>query len=228
MRKIINTFKSRILLGAFLGITCNGGLWSQESTGGDSDLNPGEHLELRGHYRLGGKWKFNIFHKKNNSSKWLKVGQKTGDFTLRSYDESSKSLLIERDGSRGYLQLSKSKGGGPVGGGGPPAAGGKGISSTNLRFKNGLYYELGKDKTPFSGKATKKYPDGKPWYERNYSNGKKHGPTMEWFPNGQKKYVMYYSNNARTGVWTYWNDKGNVTAKRQYENNNFVKNLPLN
>ena len=44
--------------------------------------------------------------------------------------------------------------------------------------------ELGKEDTPFSGQVTKSYPTGKPWYERGYKAGKKHGKTVEWFPNG--------------------------------------------
>ena len=108
-----------------------------------------------------------------------------------------------------------------------PSVGGSSITATNLRFKNGLYYELGKDDSPFTGKATKNYPTGKPWYARSYKSGKKHGPTIEWFPNSQKKYEMFYSENQRTGIWTYWNQEGKVTAKRKYEKNQFVKNLPL-
>ena len=192
-------------------------------TGQVSGFDPGATLEFRGKFRLRGVYKFNIHNKDNQSSKWLKVGQRTGDFTLKAYDESTGAITFEKDGEEGVLKLSQSKATGPTLG----TVGGKKIESTNLRFKNGLYYELGKDDTPFSGQVTKSYPTGKPWYERGYKDGKKHGKTMEWFPNGQKKYEMFYDDNKRTGIWSYWDQNGKLTAKREYENNQFKRNLPL-
>ncbi|MBT5689864.1 MAG: hypothetical protein HOI65_01985 [Opitutae bacterium] len=199
---------------------------AQSDTGGLETFNPEDELEMRGHYRLRGNWKFNIYHKKNQTSKWLQIGQRSGDCILKSYNEKEKRLLIEKDGAMGGLSLNKIEAASGTAAT-TPASGGNSITSTNLRFKNGLYYELGKEDTPFTGNATKKYPTGKPWYQRGYKDGKKHGATMEWFPNGQIKYKMLYTDNQRTGVWTYWNQEGKVTAKRQYEKNQFVKNLPL-
>ncbi len=190
-----------------------------------SSFNPDEYLELRGKYRLGGVWRFNLYNKDMQGSKWLKVGQRTGNFKIQSYDPESEKLTIDMDGATGVIGLAKAKE--PSGSSTVASVGGSSISATNLRFKNGLYYELGKEDSPFTGSATKKYPTGKPWYERSYKGGKKHGPTVEWFPNGQKKYEMFYTENQRTGVWTYWNQEGKITAKRQYEKNQFVKNLPL-
>ena len=190
-----------------------------------SNFNPDEYLELRGKYRLGGVWRFNLYNKDMQGSKWLQVGQRTGNFKIQSYDPESEKLTIDMDGATGVIGLAKAKE--PSGSSTVASVGGSSISATNLRFKNGLYYELGKEDSPFTGSATKKYPTGKPWYERSYKSGKKHGPTVEWFPNGQKKYEMFYTENQRTGVWTYWNQEGKITAKRQYEKNQFVKNLPL-
>lgn len=193
--------------------------------GNAADFNPGDHLELRGKYRLGGVWRFSLYNKDSMSSRWLQVGQRTANFKIKDYNAETGKLTIDMDGATGKLGLSKAKE--PTGTSSIASAGGASISATNLRFKNGLYYELGKEDSPFTGSATKKYPTGKPWYERSYKAGKKHGPTVEWFPNGQKKYEMFYTENQRTGVWTYWNQEGKITAKRQYEKNQFVKNLPL-
>ena len=188
-------------------------------------FDPAESLEFRGRFKLRGVSKFNIYNKETQSSKWIKIGQRTGDFTLKDYDEANGKLVFEKGGEEGILGLSQSKATGPTLGG--SAGGGRKIESTNLRFKNGLYYELGKEETPFSGQVTKQYPTGKSWYERGYKDGKKHGKTIEWFPNGQKKYEMFYDDNKRTGTWTYWDQNGKVTAKREYENNQFKRNLPL-
>ena len=194
--------------------------------GEDTSTFPaGDHLELRGQYRLGGKWRFHIYHKQNQTSKWLLIGQRTGECLLKAYDPNTDKLLIEMDGALGSIGMNKAKA--ATGPSSIPSVGGSSITATNLRFKNGLYYELGKDDSPFTGKATKNYPTGKSWYARSYKSGKKHGPTIEWFPNSQKKYEMFYSENQRTGIWTYWNQEGKVTAKRKYEKNQFVKNLPL-
>jgi hypothetical protein len=187
-------------------------------------FDPGESLEFRGRFELRGVAKFNIYNKETQSSKWIKIGQRTGEFTLKDYDESNGKLIFERGGEEGILGLSQSKSTGPKLG---VSGGGNKIESTNLRFKNGLYYELGKEDTPFTGQVTKEYPTGKSWYERGYKEGKKHGKTIEWFPNGQKKYEMFYDDNKRTGIWTYWDQNGKVTAKREYENNQFKRNLPL-
>jgi hypothetical protein len=192
-----------------------------------SAFDPAENLQFKGMFKLRGNAKFNIYNKENQSSKWLKIGQRTGDYTLKSYDEDGGNLIFENaDGEEGTLGLAQAKAAGnPVGG----IGGSKGpeIESTNLRFKNGLYYELGKEETPFSGSVVKDYPTGKPWYKRGYKDGKKHGETVEWFPNGQKKYEMYYDDNQRTGVWSYWDQNGKLTAKREYEKNQFKRNLPL-
>ena len=187
-------------------------------------FDPGESLEFRGRFKLRGVSKFNIYNKETQSSKWITIGQRTGDFVLKDYDEENGKLVFEKGGEEGILGLSQSKAKGPALGG---PGGGRKIESTNLRFKNGLYYELGKEDSPFSGQVTKEYPTGKPWYERGYKEGKKHGKTIEWFPNGQKKYEMFYDDNQRTGIWTYWDQNGKVTAKREYENNQFKRNLPL-
>jgi antitoxin component YwqK of YwqJK toxin-antitoxin module len=224
-RKSRKIFKSLLLICAMHTLHYQG-LYAQSDTEELSTFNPGDELEMRGHYRLRGNWKFNIYHKKNQTSKWLQIGQRSGDCILKAYNEKEKKLLIEKDGAMGGLSLNKieAASSSTVT---TPSSGGNSISSTNLRFKNGLYYELGKENAPFTGSATKKYPTGKPWYQRGYKDGKKHGATMEWFPNGQIKYKMIYTDNQRTGVWTYWNQEGKVTAKRQYEKNQFIKNLPL-
>lgn len=195
-------------------------------SGSLSAFDPAENLQFRGMFKLRGQAKFNIYNKENQSSKWLKIGQRTGDYTLKNYDEANGSLVFENtDGEEGILGLAQaSASGSPVGGSG---GGGREIESTNLRFKNGLYYELGKEDLPFSGSVVKNYPTGKPWYKRGYKDGKKHGQTVEWFPNGQKKYEMQYEDNQRTGIWSYWDQNGKLTAKREYEKNQFKRNLPL-
>ena len=162
-------------------------------------------------------------NKETQYQKWLRVGQRTGDFTLKEYLPVEDHLVFEKDGESGVIELSK-----PEVGMLPNYRpdGGKEIASKDLIFKEGLYYERGTD-TPFTGRVGKKYPNGKLWYKRALKDGMKHGQTGEWFPNGQKKYEMFYRDNQRTGVWTYWDQRGKITAKREYENNQFKRNLPL-
>ena len=187
------------------------------------EIDPSESLEYKGMSKIPGKeLLFSIHNKETSYKKWLKIGQRTGAYTLTDYLEKNDFLVFEKDGQSGVLELSKAKGAGLPG----TLEEGLEIDARKLRFQNGRYYEDGKD-TPFTGRVTKSYPNGKPWYKRGYKEGKKHGPTIEWFPNGQKKYEMSYEDNRRTGIWTYWDQKGKMTAKREYENNQFKQNLPL-
>ena len=117
-------------------------------TQGSSNFNPDEYLELRGKYRLGGVWRFNLYNKDMQGSKWLQVGQRTGNFKIQSYDPESEKLTIDMDGATGVLGLAKAKE--PSGTSSVTSVGGSSISATNLRFKNGLYYELGKEDSPFT------------------------------------------------------------------------------
>ena len=172
-----------------------------------SSFNPDEYLELRGKYRLGGVWRFNLYNKDMQGSKWLQVGQRTGNFKIQSYDPESEKLTIDMDGATGVIGLAKAKE--PSGSSTVASVGGSSISATNLRFKNGLYYELGKEDSPFTGSATKNILLASHGTNA-VKSGKKHGPTVEWFPNGQKKYEMFYTENQRTGVWTYWNQEGKL------------------
>ena len=78
--------------------------------GEDTSTFPaGDHLELRGQYRLGGKWRFHIYHKQNQTSKWLLIGQRTGECLLKAYDPNTDKLLIEMDGALGSIGMNKAK-----------------------------------------------------------------------------------------------------------------------
>ena len=70
-----------------------------------SNFNPDEYLELRGKYRLGGVWRFNLYNKDMQGSKWLQVGQRTGNFKIQSYDPESEKLTIDMAGATGVIGL---------------------------------------------------------------------------------------------------------------------------
>jgi hypothetical protein len=187
--------------------------------------SPTQSLEFKGFYKLPGEgFRFDVSNKETQYRKWLKVGQRTGDFKLSNYEKQDKTHTLyfkDHKGEITTIELSESRYEGPS------------LSSENeydskeLRFRNGLYYIMD-SKTPATGKVVKKYPNDGLWYERGYKDGKKHGVTKEWFINDQQKYEMFYEDNKRTGTWTYWDQNGKVTAKREYENNQFKRNLPLN
>ena len=183
-----------------------------------------EALEFNGLYKLpGDAYKFRISNKETHYEKWLKVGQRTGEYKLSEFQKKKKSIALvfkKKDGQITTIELSESDYNGPS------LKHEKEYESTQLRFRDGLYYAVGEEQ-PITGIVTKKYPTGKQWYIRGYKDGKKHGTTTEWFPNGQKKYEMLYEDNKRTGIWTYWDQNGKVTSKREYENNQFKRNLPL-
>lgn len=190
-------------------------------------FDPAQTLTYQGYFKLPGKpAKFSIHNKDTKYKKWIRVGDRTGDYLLRDYQEQDLSLVFERDGELGVLQLSLQddsrwdglffKGSNPL----------RKIESVNLRYREGLYFKE-EETTPYSGFVVKAYPSGRPLYERSYKDGKKHGPTIEWFSSGQKKYEMYYEENKRTGIWSYWDAQGNLTAKREYENNKFKRDLPI-
>ena len=182
-------------------------------------------LEFKGLTKVPGEaYQFQIINKDTQFKKWLEVGQRTGDYKLTKYkkQDNAHTLYFEDgEGQVATIELSESEYKGPT------TNGSREYESTQLRFRNGLYYVDGEEE-PITGVVVKKYPNMKDWYRRGYKDGKKHGQTIEWFPDGEKKYEMFYEDNQRTGIWTYWDQNGKITTKREYENNQFKRNLPLN
>ena len=187
--------------------------------------SPAQSLEFKGFYKSPGEgFRFDVSNQETQFRKWLKLGQRTGDFKLSNYEKQDKTHTLYFEDLKGgitTIELSQSRYEGPS------LSPGNEYDSKELQVSNGLYYIMD-SKTPVTGKVVKKYPNDKLWYERGYKEGKKHGVTKEWFPNGQKKYEMFYDDNKRTGIWTYWDQNGKVTSRREYENNQFKRNLPLN
>ena len=58
------------------------------------------------------------------------------------------------------------------------------------------------------GLSSRWFSNGVKMYERNYKEGRWHGPVTRWWPNGQKMYVRAYTNGSRHGKEATWRSDG--------------------
>jgi antitoxin component YwqK of YwqJK toxin-antitoxin module len=94
---------------------------------------------------------------------------------------------------------------------------GQQIDAKKLEQRNGLSYEVGKDK-PFSGQAIAYNDNGKKQSSTEYKDGKISGKIEGWYPSGNKQVEGQLVNGQKTGVWIAWYENGNKIRQGAFEN----------
>lgn len=94
---------------------------------------------------------------------------------------------------------------------------GQQIDTKKIEQRNGLSYEVGKDK-PFTGQAIAYNDNGKKQSSTEYKDGKISGKIESWYPSGNKQVEGQLVNGQKTGVWTAWYENGNKIRQGAFEN----------
>lgn len=76
-------------------------------------------------------------------------------------------------------------------------------------------------KTPFTGRAIKRYSDSSYAMVVTYSDGKKNGIFQKWYPSGQISYSAEYINGKLSGTSRTWWKNGKLRTE-----SNFVQGIP--
>ena len=91
------------------------------------------------------------------------------------------------------------------------------IHPAEIRFKNGIGHTSGSG--PYTGKAVALHSNGLKKEERDYKDGKRHGPAIDydWYENGQKKKEINYKDKERHGLSTWWHINGQKKSEIHYK-----------
>ena len=109
---------------------------------------------------------------------------------------------------------------------------GNGVDFDELEYRGDIVrgdirYLKGSD-TPYTGKATSRYPKGyhttgptlnsRKRSKGNYKNGKPHGLFVRWWPEGQKSRKVNYKDGKPHGPETQWYETGQKKFEINYKN----------
>jgi antitoxin component YwqK of YwqJK toxin-antitoxin module len=93
----------------------------------------------------------------------------------------------------------------------------KEIEYQNLQERNGLVYQVNKDK-PYTGKTSQKLTDGTLILLGGFNKGKKNGEWIEFARNGQKLKVQNYDDSGNyDGIVEEYNNKGQILNRQNFK-----------
>ena len=96
------------------------------------------------------------------------------------------------------------------------------VDGSKLQDRNGVTY-LPNEETPFTGRAESFYENGQKKEERNYKDGKCHGPRAYWYENGQKWYQQNWKDGKQDGLQLSWEEDGTESRREIYKDGKYVR-----
>ncbi len=84
-----------------------------------------------------------------------------------------------------------------------------------VKWQGAYYFDI--EKTPFSGRAISKHPNGRKSYDAELKDGKPHGRVTTYFENGKKQFEAFYSDGIQNGLETNWHSNGNCQLQINFQ-----------
>ena len=94
------------------------------------------------------------------------------------------------------------------------------INYNNLEIREDIIYLKNSD-TPYTGKASKFYENGKKEFEATIKNGKKNGIQTHWHENENKKSVSNFKGGKLDGLFLSWYENGQKLAELNFKEGKF-------
>jgi antitoxin component YwqK of YwqJK toxin-antitoxin module len=97
------------------------------------------------------------------------------------------------------------------------------IDQAQIQNREGVY-DAGEESQPFSGKATRFYPNGLIKSEHRYIRGQENGKQRQWYDNGQLKEQAGFKDGVPHGTHKSWGSNGVLLEEMTYDNGLRVQN----
>ncbi len=91
------------------------------------------------------------------------------------------------------------------------------IDANKLVQKDGLHYEIGKEK-PFTGKAITYHENGKKSSSTQFKDGKLKGKMKAWYPSGKQQVSGAINGMEKVGEWIAWYENGVKIRQGSFKN----------
>ena len=96
------------------------------------------------------------------------------------------------------------------------------IDENQLRERDGIRY-VAKETDPFTGRATRVYPNGQFGSEITFRRGKPHGRQRTWYWNGQMSREATVKFGKLVGTERTWHENGQLMSESTYKNGQRVE-----